>query len=147
MNNKIDLPILCLSKYIMQNRKEYYNLLNECNNDIKRMEDFIIYILKAVEEASVFTINFINKINESYRMTCEQMSNKLPKIYRKEIVDSIYFEFYTKNVYFQKYLNLSRTTSTTYLKLLVKEGFLVEEKIGKEVIYKNVVLFNLIENL
>jgi Fic family protein len=147
MNNKINLPILYLSKYIINNKKEYYDLLSNCNKDIKYIEEFIIYMLKAVEETSEFTINFINKINQSYKTTCHQMSQKLPKIYRKEIVDSIYIEFYTKNIYFREFLQISRATATTYLKLLVKEGFLIEEKIGKEVIYKNIALFNLISDL
>jgi len=147
MNKKIDLPILYLSKYIIKNKKEYYDLLGKCNKDINRIEDFIIYMLKAVEETSVFTINFIKEVNKSYQITGEQMRKKIPKIYSKEMVDSIYFEFYTKNVFFQEYLGISRNTATTYLKRLVKEGFLIEEKVGKEVIYKNMALFNLVENL
>jgi len=145
MKNKLDLPILYLSKYIIRNKNEYYNLLSKCNKDIHYIEDFIIYMLKGIEETSEFTINFIKKINESYLSTCTEMKEKLPKIYRKELVDLIYYEFYTKNIYFQQQLNLSRATATKYLKLLVKEGFLIEEKVGKEVIYKNKALFSLID--
>lgn len=145
MKNKLDLPILYLSKYIIRNKNEYYNLLSKCNKDIHYIEDFIIYMLKGIEETSEFTINFIKKINKSYLSTCTEMKEKLPKIYRKELVDLIYYEFYTKNIYFQQQLNLSRATATKYLKLLVKEGFLIEEKVGKEVIYKNKALFSLID--
>jgi Fic family protein len=145
MKNKLDLPILYLSKYIIRNKDEYYDLLSKCNKDIHYIEDFIIYMLKGIEETSEFTINFIKKINESYLSTCTEMKEKLPKIYRKELVDLIYYEFYTKNIYFQQQLNLSRATATKYLKLLVKEGFLIEEKVGKEVIYKNKALFSLID--
>lgn len=145
MKNKLDLPILYLSKYIIRNKNEYYDLLSKCNKDIHYIEDFIIYMLKGIEETSEFTINFIKKINKSYLSNCTEMKEKLPKIYRKELVDLIYCEFYTKNIYFQQQLNLSRATSTKYLKLLVKEGFLIEEKVGKEVIYKNKALFSLID--
>ena len=145
MKNKLDLPILYLSKYIIRNKNEYYELLKKCNKDIHNIEDFIIYMLKGIEETSEFTINFIKKINESIESTCTKLKEKLPKIYSKELVDSIYYEFYTKNIYFQQQLKLSRATSTKYLKLLVKEGFLIEEKVGKEVIYKNKALFDLID--
>lgn len=144
MTKKIDLPILYLSKYIIKNKKEYYDLLRKCNKDIHKIEDFIIYMLKGIEETSEFTINFIKKINESYESTCAEIKQKLPKIYSKELIDSIYYEFYTKNIYFQQQLEISRATATKYLKLLVKEGFLIEEKIGKEMIYKNKALFDLI---
>jgi predicted RNA binding protein YcfA (HicA-like mRNA interferase family) len=53
---------------------------------------------------------------------------------------------YTKNEYFRNDLSIARATSTKYLKALEKEGFLVSEKVGKEVIYKNVQLFNIVNN-
>ena len=123
----------------------FYDLLSKCNKDIHNIEDFIIYMLKGIEETSEFTINFIKKINESFESTCTKIKEKLPKIYSKELVALIYYEFYTKNIYFRQQLELSRATATKYLKLLVKEGFLIEEKVGKEVIYKNKALFDLID--
>ncbi len=35
---KIDLPILCLSKYINQNRSTYYERLNEVQEDINKLK-------------------------------------------------------------------------------------------------------------
>lgn len=145
MTSKLDLPILYLSKYIIRNKNEYYDLLSKCNKDIHNIKDFIVYMLKGIEETSEFTINFIKKINKSIETTYIKMKEQLPKIYSKELVDLIYFEFYTKNIYFQQQLDLSRTTATKYLKLLVQEGFLIEEKVGKEVIYKNKALFDLVD--
>ncbi|MBK5200107.1 MAG: hypothetical protein JJE21_01085 [Spirochaetaceae bacterium] len=48
------------------------------------------------------------------------MKDKLTKSYSKELIDAIYFEFYTKNIYLQAQLNISIATSTKSLKLLVK---------------------------
>ncbi len=98
-------------------------------------------ILQANGFISINTIIDIHKIIEPNVGDIR----KLPKIYSKELVDLIYYEFYTKNIYFQQQLKLSRATATKYLKSLVQEGFLIEEKIGKEVIYKNIALFELIE--
>ena len=50
-----------------------------------------------------------------------------------------------KNEFFRESLDISRATATKYLKLLEKEGFIVSEQLGKEVIYKNVQLLNLIK--
>jgi predicted RNA binding protein YcfA (HicA-like mRNA interferase family) len=41
---------------------------------------------------------------------------------------------------------ISRATATKYLKLLEKEGFIISEQVGKEVIYKNVQLLNIIKD-
>lgn len=53
---------------------------------------------------------------------------------------------YTKNEFFREDLNISRATATKYLKLLEQEGFIISERVGKEVIYQNVQLLNLIKD-
>ena len=77
--------------------------------------------------------------------TKEIIQKKLPKIYSKELVEYLFYDFYTKNEYFRNELNITRNTSAKYLKELVKIGILTEEKIGREVIYKNNYLYELIK--
>lgn len=145
LKEKINEPILYLSKYIVENKEDYYKLLRLCNQDIKYINDFVIYMLKGIEKTSIYTINLIIKINEKIELTKKMMQETLPNIYRYEIVEHIFSHMYTKNEFFRNSLNISRATATKYLKLLVKEGFLITERVGKEVIYKNVQLFNLIK--
>jgi len=54
---------------------------------------------------------------------------------------------YTKNEFFKNDLNISRATATKYLKALEKEGFVTSERVGKEVICKNVQLLNWLSKL
>lgn len=145
MSGKIDYPVLYLSKYIIDNKMEYYKLLKECNMSETAITKFVQYILKGVESTSVFTINFINEIIKSMENTTNLMKKQLPKIYTKELVEFLFYEFYTKNEFLRNELNVSRNTATKYLKLLEENGFLISEKVGKEVIYKNVALFNLMD--
>lgn len=42
-------------------------------------------------------------------------------------------------------LNISRNTASKYLHSLSKIGILIEEKVGKEIIYKNSYLYDLIK--
>lgn len=146
LKGKIDIPILYLSKYIINSKAEYYSLFRKVQEDKECIIEFIIYILKGIESMSEFTIRFIEEINNSIESTRLLLKEKTPKIYSNELLESLYCEFYTKNEFFQKQIGVSRTTATKYLKELEKEGFLVSEKIGKEVIYKNIALFNLIDN-
>lgn len=146
MKEKITYPILYLSKYIIKNKDEYYALLKECNKDENAINQFIEYMLRGIIETSNFTINFMNEILASIDQTTVLFKQALPDIYSKELVEYIYFEFYTKTESFKNEFGLSRTTATKYLKLLEKHGFLVSERVGKEVIYKNVALFNLMMN-
>lgn len=145
LKEKLSEPILYLSKYIMENKSQYYALLKKCNEDIEHIKDYVVYILKGVSETSINTINLILRINQSIELTIEMMKNRLPDIYRHEIVEHLFSYMYTKNEFFRENLNISRATATKYLKLLEKEGFIVSEQLGKEVIYKNVQLLNLIK--
>ena len=70
---------------------------------------------------------------------------KLPKIYSKELIDLLFYEFYTKTIYIEKGLSITRKTAVSYLSALEKAGFLVSEKIGKERIYKNKRLYDLVK--
>jgi Fic family protein len=145
LKEKISEPILYLSKYIMENKAQYYTLLKRCNEDIAHIKDFVMYILKGISETSLNTINLILRINQSIELTKEMMKKRLPAIYRSDIVEHLFSYMYTKNEFFRENLNISRATATKYLKLLEKEGFIVSEQLGKEVIYKNVQLLNLIK--
>lgn len=145
MMNKLSFPVLYLSRYIIQNKDEYYTLLKECNTDEENIRKFVRYMLKGIIVTSNFTIQFISEIVESMEQTTVLMKERLPKIYSKELVEYLYYEFYTKNEFLRNELNISRSTANKYLKSLEEAGFLVSEKVGKEVIYKNVALFNLME--
>ena len=56
----------------------------------------------------------------------------------------IFFEFYTKILYIQDGLNVSRKTASIYLSSLEEAGFLISEKIGRERIYLNKGLFEVV---
>ncbi len=144
LKNKIQEPILYLSKYIIEYKEEYYTLLRKCNEDITNINKFVLYILKGISETSLFTVNLILRINQAIEITKAEMKRRLPDIYRFEIVEHIFSHMYTKNEFFRQDLNIARATSTKYLKELEREGFIVSERVGKEVIYKNVQLFNIV---
>ena len=69
---------------------------------------------------------------------------KLLNLLRRDNAQS--WEVQTKNEYIRTKLNISRQTATSYLKQLEEVGILSSEKIGKEIIYKNISLFKIAEN-
>lgn len=146
LKNKIQAPILYLSKYIIEHKQDYYKLLRLCNEDINHIHDFVLFVLKGIEETSIYTTNFILKINDAIETTKNMMKEKLPDIYRFEIIEHLFSYIYTKNEFFRNDLKISRATATKYLKLLEKAGFIISEQVGKEVIYKNVQLLNLVKD-
>lgn len=143
LTKKLEVPILYLSRYIINNKEVYYDLLKEAGESTEAVTKFILFMLDAVNVTSVETMQFVEEVLKSFEVTTDLIKKELPKIYSRELVEAIYYEFYTKNEYFAKELSVSRNTATTYLKSLEKIGILKSEKIGIEVIYKNLRLFEL----
>ena len=143
LNNLLDSPILYLSNYINKNKSTYYKLFIEFREK-DNYEDWIIYILKGIEETAKNTIELIKQIQiemESYK---QEFIAKLPKIYSDELLDSLFFEVYTKINYIEDRCNVTRQTAATYLNSLVEAGLLEYEKVGRESIYKNIRLIELL---
>lgn len=145
LKDLIDTPILYLSKYIIRNKLEYYKLFRK-TRETNNFEDWIIYMLIGIEEMAEETSNIINKIRDEILIIKHELRDKT-KIYSKELLDALFFEFYTKIPYIQEQLGVSDKTAQKYLDSLVELGILTSEKIGRERIYRNERLFKLIKDI
>ena len=143
LKDLLDSPILYLSRYINRNKTAYYRLLQEVRTD-NNWQDWSVYILTGVEETAEETLALVKRINAEVEDMTADIKEKLPKIYSKELVDLLFYEFYTKIGYVADSLGVSRRTAVNYLSALEENGFLVSEKIGKERIYQNKRLFDLV---
>lgn len=141
----LDSPILYLSSYIIRNKNEYYELLNKVTTE-GDWESWIIYMLKAIELTSKETLSTAKEIKNLIDATIDFVKEKEPKIYSKELIEFIFKEVYLKaNQLVDNGLS-SRKTVVKYLKALEDIGVLQSEKVGREVIYINIALFNLLKN-
>ena len=135
LSDKLDIPILYLSKYIIENRNEYYNLLNRAGKSEENILEFIIYMLKAIEKTSKYTLTLIDNIIEAMENTKKTLKEKLPKIYSKDLLELLFFEFYTKNEYIRnnyRYTFVDTITDAGAVnKIVSDENFLrsIEDKV------------------
>ncbi len=141
----LDVPILYLSAYIIENKDDYYSLLNKVTT-LKKWREWILYMLKAVEETSVYTLNRINDIDTLFRKTYELINLKLPHIH-KETIEKIFEQPYTSPKKLLNHHIKSINTAKKYLRQMEELGILVPKKIGKEIIYLNIDLFNLLSEI
>lgn len=144
LNNLLTSPILYLSNYINKSKDTYYKLFNEFRENNK-YEEWIIYILKGIEVTSKNTIDLIKQIQNEMESYKEKFMTKLPKIYSDELLYSLFYEVYTRINYIENRCGVTRQTATTYLNSLVDNGLLEYEKVGRESIYKNTRLINLLK--
>lgn len=87
----------------------------------------------------------VKKINAVVDKTGEDIKEALPRVYSKELVELLFYEFYTKTAYIETGLGVSRKTAVSYLTALEDAGFLTSQKIGKERIYLNKRLFDVVQ--
>lgn len=143
LSGLLDSPILYLSNYINKNKSDYYRLFNEFREK-NNYEDWIIYILKGIQETSKNTIDLIKMIQDEMELYRNKFREELPKVYSDELLDALFFEVYTKINYIESKCGVTRQTAASYLNQLVDKGLLDYEKVGRESIYKNTRLISLL---
>lgn len=144
LKDLLDSPILYLSKFIIRNKTAYYNLLQQVTAEGK-WEEWILFMLQGIEETADETLILVEEMNGLLESTTKKINEKLPSICSRELVDLVFFEFYTKIGYIEAGIGVSRKIAAKYLSSLEEEGFLVSEKIGRERIYLNEELFKIVK--
>ncbi len=137
-------PVLYLSSYIIQNKADYYRLLQEVRTK-NNWEDWILYMLKGIEQTALSTIVQINKINHLFSETQKLVQEKLPRIYSKDLIEQLYIHPYSKIEFLVNNLGIERKAASRYLSSLEELGVLKSQQKGKEVIYINTKLYNLLK--
>ncbi len=135
MNDMLDLPILYLSRYIIENKRQYYKLLQEVREK-DNWENWILYMLDAVEQISKETIVLIGKIKELIFEYKNLLRNNY-KFYSQDLLNNLFKHPYTKIEFIEKDLGISRITASKYLNQLAKDGLLKKEKLGTGNYYIN----------
>lgn len=141
----IDSPILYLSDFIIKNKADYYRLLQTVRTT-GVWEEWILYILKGIEQTAKETIRQINDINRLFIDTQEKIKTESEKLYDKELVELLFEQPYCRIDYVIERLGVSRITASKYLKGLEAIGILESKRVWKELIYINTRLFALLKS-
>ena len=144
LNGLLESPVLYLSAYIIENKSDYYRLLQEVRTK-ENWEDWVLYILLAVEQTANETIVRVNEINQLLKETFEFVRQIAPKFYNKELLELLFEHPYCKIEYVTKQLGVSRVTAVKYLKELERIKVLESKKVWKETLYINTQLFSLLK--
>ncbi len=141
----LKIPILYLSRYINQNKAQYYQLLQKVRTD-NAWQEWVLYILDGVEQTALQSIQQIHGIRLLMQKHKLKMRTELPKIYSQDLLNNIFRHPYTKIDFIIRDLGVSRPTATRYLDELVRIGHLTRHKIGKDNFYINDDLYQLLLN-
>lgn len=134
----LDIPVLYLSSYIVRTKADYYRLLQTVRDD-DTWEEWVLYLLEAIEQTAGQTIATINAIKEAL-FDYKRRIRDGHKFYSQDLINNLFTHPYTKIEFVQHDLQVSRLTATKYLDALVDGGFVKKQKMGRANYYVNVAL-------
>jgi Fic family protein len=146
LHGLLDMPILYLSRYIIKNKADYYKLLHDVSFN-NGLNDWVLFMLNGIKEISMETIQVIKDIEQLMDETKEIIQANHAKMYSKDLLEALFYHPYTKRVFIEEYLSVSRPTATNYLKELESMGILSSKKIGKEIFYVHNRLYELFKDM
>ena len=139
-------PVLYLSRYISQNKADYYRLL-QATRDTDNWEDWLLFMLEGVEQTACQTTALVRDIKLLMQQYKHRLRNELPKIYSQDLINNLFRHPYTKIEFLAAELQVVRQTAARYLDEVAALGLLSKHKVGKENYYLNDALSQLLQNI
>jgi Fic family protein len=142
----IDLPVLYLSRYVIQTKPDYYRLLQKVRTD-NDWEAWVLYVLEGIEVVAKQSIELIKAIKE-LMLNYKHHIRTNYRFYSQDLVNNLFKHPYTKIEFLEQDLNIERRTAAKYLNALAKDDFniLTKIKVGKQNYYVNNGLMDVIAN-
>ncbi|NGO65339.1 Fic family protein [Rhizobium daejeonense] len=132
----LEIPILYLSRAINNSKSEYYRLLQHVR-DTGEWEDWLVYILKAVDETARTTLDLVENIRGQMASAKKRLRDELPKLYSQDLLNNLFRHPYTRIDFVQNELGITRQTAAKYLDTLAERGFLTKHQSGRNNYYIN----------
>lgn len=142
-NRLLDLPILYLSRYILEHKEEYYESLA----GISRQGDWkswFLYLLKAVEWTSQLTLRKVNDIMESKEEILAVIETQTTIRRPETLVDAIFTQPYTKVKHLTDQGFYAENTARNYLNELSKIKVLEKKEVQGKHYYINPALVDIL---
>jgi Fic family protein len=145
MERLLDIPAIYLSEYIIKNKMEYYQKLRNVTEK-EDWESYILYMLDMIEITAKKGIIRLEKVISLMERMAEEIKTELPKVYSKDLIELIFKLPYTKRQFLIDTGLGTPKTVGNYLISLEEKGYLISVKLGKEKLYLNHKLMEILEN-
>lgn len=130
----LNKPTLYLSGHINRTKLDYYQLLLDVTAT-ERWEDWILYMLEAIRETSIWTSNKVRAAQALLEHTVQHLQSKASNIYTRELVEQLFMQPYCRIANLVDSGIAKRQTASVYLKQLCDLGVLMEHKVGREKLF------------
>ncbi|MDR0727370.1 MAG: Fic family protein [Puniceicoccales bacterium] len=140
----LNAPILYLSRHILRRRKDYYLRLRRVTfeND---WEPWILFMLEAIHQTSLWTAEKIAQIHSLMVETEKKLRAKLPKLYSPRLMEVLFSQPYCRIRNLVEAGIAKRQTAAKYIDALVAAEILSpRQKGGPEKLYANETFFEVL---
>ncbi|HEY1835779.1 MAG TPA: Fic family protein [Candidatus Saccharimonadales bacterium] len=124
---RLPVPVLFISRYILEHRDEYYKKLRSVTFT-GAWKEWILYILAATAEQARYTCEVLEKIQRTIKNTRDILRTKSSSIYSAELVEFLFSNVYFTQKTFENELKVSMMTARRYLQELERQKIVVKKK-------------------
>jgi Fic family protein len=139
----LDLPILFLSKFILSRKEDYYAFLAGVTQRAA-WKDWLIFMLKAVENTSADTYHKINDILAAKDSILHVLENETTISRPESLVEAIFTQPYTKVKHLTDKKIYAENTARQYLNQLAEMGIVERREISGGHYYMNLELYRIL---
>ncbi|MFW0789464.1 Fic family protein [Gordonia sp. CPCC 205333] len=134
--NLLRMPILYLSRYIIDTKNDYYQLLLAVTAQ-EAWEEWVLYVLRGIETTSLMTLRKIDAIH-TLQADFGHRSRAISKGAAHSEFQSLLFEqpYCRINTVIER-CDVSRPTATSWLSSLAEAGLLRDIKVGRDRLFIN----------
>ena len=139
----LDIPVLYLSRYVTENKGEYYRLLQDVR-DSGAWEPWLIYMLRAISETAIQTLRLIDGMSRLMADYKARLRAHPKSRYSQDLLNNLFRHPYTRIEFLQDDLGVTRQTAAKYLDQLDAAGFVEKHQFGRNNYYVNAPLIGLL---
>lgn len=142
LTDLLETPTLYLSRFINQNKPEYYARLQAIREtegaaQEQAWQQWILFNLRGVETTARSTIALVTGIRGLMQDFKLVLRNSLGRQYSQDLLNQLFYQPYTKISFIANALGITRQSATKYLDRIVELNLLSKAKIGRSNYYIN----------
>jgi Fic family protein len=143
--NLLDYPVLFLSRYILDHKNDYYSCLQGVSQR-GRWKEWILFMLRAVEQTSTLTFNKINEIVSAKDSILNHVKSEGRFLNPENLIEFIFTEPFTKVNHLVNSGIYAEKTARKYLNDLCEMQVLEKKVLEGKHYYLNIELYRILSD-
>lgn len=132
-------PVLYLSRYIIENKAEYYKRLLEVTRS-GQWEEWIVFMVRAVADTATSTLSLVEQIQEAQETFADQLKSVSTAGSNSDFLEVVFERPYVRIGDVVERASVSRPTAARWLREAVAAGLAEEKAVGREIIFTNTLM-------